>query len=69
MGTGKKPYSTFLDDETAEKIKTYAKEDFRSFSSMVKWILKQYIKEREKKTDRLLKRQAVSFSITLGSGP
>ena len=46
MGTGKKPYSTFLDDETAEKIKTYAKEDFRSFSS--KWILKQYIKEREK---------------------
>lgn len=48
MGTGKKPYSTFLDDETAEKIKTYAKKDFRSFSSMVKWILKQYIKEREK---------------------
>ena len=48
MGAGKKPYSTFLDDETAGKIKTYAKEDFRSFSSMVKWILKQYIKEREK---------------------
>ncbi len=47
MDSKKRAYSTFLEHETAEKIKSYAEEDFRSFSSMVKWILKRYIEELE----------------------
>ncbi len=48
MNGKRKAYSTHLEVDTAEKIKIYAKEDFRSFSGMVRWILKQYIAEREK---------------------
>ena len=50
MRAERKAYTTHLEDETARKIKAYAREDFRSFSGMIRWILKQYIAEREKGT-------------------
>ena len=48
MRVKKSTYSTQLDTVKAEKIKSYAKEDCRSFSGMIRWILLQYIAEREK---------------------
>mgnify|MGYP000775869627 CR=1 FL=1 len=47
MGIEKKTYSFRLDEELAEKIRSYARMENRNFSNMIETILLQYVSNRE----------------------
>lgn len=49
--TEKNRISTFLDDETTEKLKNQAKEEGRSVSNLISYIVREYLKEIKNKEE------------------